>query len=195
LFNRKVLMEITETCYARDRSTWRKWLEKHHESFREVWLVYYKKHTGKPTVSYNDAVEEALCFGWIDSTVKRIDEEKYAQKFTPRKKNSKWSDWNKKRIKKLLAEGTMAPAGLKAIENVDLTIEPKSEQKELVIPDYIIEGLASNNKAFEFFSNLSPSRKRMFVGWIDSAKKEETRQRRLLETIRLCSENKLLPMM
>ena len=195
MFNKNTRMEITETCYARDRNTWRKWLEKHHESLREVWLVYYKKHTNKPTVSYIDAVEEALCFGWIDSTIKRIDDEKYAQKFTPRKRKSKWSDWNKKRVKKLIAENKMAPAGLKAIENVDLTIEAKPQQKELVIPDYIIDGLATSNRAFEFFNNLSPSRKRMFVGWIDSAKKEETRQRRLLETIRLCSENKLLPMM
>ena len=188
-------MEITETFYARDRNTWRKWLEKHHESYKEVWLVYYKKHTGKPTVSYNDAVEEALCFGWIDSTIKRIDDEKYAQKFTPRKRNSKWSDWNKKRVKKLIAGGILAPAGLKSIKNVDLTIETKSQQKELEVPAYIIEGLATSNRAFEFFSNLSPSRKRMFVQWIESAKKEETRQRRLLETIRLCSENRLLPMM
>ncbi len=188
-------MEITDTCYARDRATWRKWLEKNHESFREVWLVYYKKHTGKPTVSYNEAVEEALCFGWIDSTIKRIDDEKYAQKFTPRKRNSKWSDWNKKRVKKLIAENKMAPPGLKSIENIDLTIEAKPRQKDLVIPEYIIDGLATNNRAFDFFSQLSPSRKRMFMQWIESAKKEETRQRRLLETIRLCSENKMLPMM
>ena len=79
-------MEITETYYARNRKTWRKWLEKNHESLKEVWLVRYKKHTGKPTVSYNDSVEEALCFGWIDSIVKKVDEERYIQKFTPRKK-------------------------------------------------------------------------------------------------------------
>jgi len=188
-------MEITESFYARNRPAWRKWLEKNHDSLKEVWLIRYKKHTGKPTISYNDAVEEALCFGWIDSTIKRIDEEKYAQKFTPRNKKSMWSDWNKKRVKKMIAEGKMAPAGMKSIENVDLTIKEKQQDKEFVIPDYIIDGLSTNSKAFDFFSKLSPSRKRMFVGWIDSGKKEETRQRRLLETIRLCSENRLLPMM
>ena len=188
-------MDITETFSARDRLTWRKWLEKHHDSLREVWLVFYKKHTGKPTVSYDEAVEEALCFGWIDSTIKRMDEEKYAQKFTPRNRNSKWSDLNKKRVQKMIAGGWMAPAGLKSIENVDLAIKEKPRKKELILPDYIKEGLAANKKAFEFFNGLSPSRKRMFVQWIDSAKKEETRQRRLQETIRLCSENRLLPMM
>ena len=89
-------MEITKTYYVATRSEWCKWLQKHHTSATEIWLIYYKKHTGMPRVSYNDAVEEALCFGWIDSLVKRVDADTYAQKFTPRKSKSKWSELNKR---------------------------------------------------------------------------------------------------
>jgi len=90
-------MKITKTLYVTTRDEWRSWLEKNHKSEKEIWLIYYKKHTGKPRIPYDDAVEEALCFGWIDSIIKRIDEKKYAQKFSPRKQNSVWSDLNKKR--------------------------------------------------------------------------------------------------
>ena len=94
--------------YFRNRDKWRAWLEKHHAIEKEVWLVYYKKHTGKPCITYNEAVEEALCFGWIDSIVKAIDEKKYCQKFTPRKDNSKWSESNKKIVK----HGSMICGGI-----------------------------------------------------------------------------------
>lgn len=114
-------MEIPKTLHASNRDAWRAWLDRHHETEQEIWLVFYKKHTGKPGVSYEDAVEEALCFGWIDSIVRRIDDERYAQKFGPRKANSKWSESNKRRVRKMMEEGKMTAAGLAKISGLDLT--------------------------------------------------------------------------
>ena len=105
-------MEIGETLFFTNRQDWRKWLEKNYEDKKEIWLIYYKKHTKKPTIHYEDAVEEALCFGWIDSTVKRIDEEKHAQRYTPRNLKSVWSKQNINRVKKMIKEGKMTNLGL-----------------------------------------------------------------------------------
>jgi uncharacterized protein YdeI (YjbR/CyaY-like superfamily) len=104
-------MEVTETVYVSTRAAWRAWLKRHHASQKVVWLIYYKKGSGKPRVEYADAVEEALCFGWIDSTTKTLDAERYVQRFTPRKKGSNWSGPNLERIKRLVAAGQMTPAG------------------------------------------------------------------------------------
>ena len=97
--------------YMRSRAAWRNWLQKNHKARTEVWLVYYKKHTGKPTVTYDDAVEEALCFGWIDSTVRTIDDERYMQKFTPRRPGSVWSETNIKRARRMIDQGLMTESG------------------------------------------------------------------------------------
>ena len=105
-------MKITKTLYVTNRKEWRNWLLNNFDSKPEIWLIYYKKHTGKPRILYNDAVEEALCFGWIDSTIKRVDEEIYVQKFTPRKARSIWSDLNRKRAEKMINAGLMTSAGL-----------------------------------------------------------------------------------
>jgi len=105
-------VEITQTLYMPDRDEWRRWLADHHRTEREAWLLFYKKHTGKTGISYEDAVEEGLCFGWIDSLAQRIDDEKYAQKFSPRKPKSNWSESNKQRVRRLLREGKMTEAGL-----------------------------------------------------------------------------------
>ena len=104
-------MPITKSIYFATRGEWRDWLEKHHQSETEIWLIAFKKHTGRPSIPYGDAVEEALCFGWIDSIVKKLDEEKFAQKYTPRRDWKKWSDSNKKRMRQLIADGKMTPAG------------------------------------------------------------------------------------
>src|SRR5256885_14789235 len=124
-------MKISKTLYVTSRDDWRAWLEKNHETEKEVWLIYYKKHTNRPRIPYDDAVEEALCFGWIDSIVQKIDDERYAQKFTPRKSSSKWSESNKRRVRKLLQEGRMTQAGLAKIGGGGLKTEAraKSERK------------------------------------------------------------------
>lgn len=105
-------MDIGKTVYLTNRDDWRKWLKEHHTKEKEIWLIYYKKSTGKPTIEYNDAVEEALCFGWIDGIEKGIDEERFAGRFTPRRPKSNWSDSNKERMKKLIKTGEMTKAGL-----------------------------------------------------------------------------------
>src|SRR5947209_19674397 len=109
-------MKISETLHITNRDDWRAWLVKNHETEKEVWLVYYKKHTGQPRIPYDDAVEEALCFGWIDSIVKRIDGEKFAQKFTPRQDCTRWSALNRRRVRKLIQAGRMTEAGLTKID-------------------------------------------------------------------------------
>lgn len=109
MLHNKSDMEITETLYVTDRGAWRRWLEQHYRTSKEIWLIYYKKSSGKPSIPYNDAVEEALCFGWIDSTEKRIDDERYAGRFTPRNPKTPYAESNKERLHRLLAEGKVMP--------------------------------------------------------------------------------------
>lgn len=179
--------------YVTKRDEWRTWLEKNHHTEKEVWLIFYKKHTGKPTLLYDDAVEEALCYGWIDSIVKRIDDEKYCQKFTPRTKKSKWSELNKKRVKKLIKEGKMTEAGLAKIDEKMLN-EKEVKKKELVIPPEIETALQANEKVWENFVNLAPGYKRQYIGWVMDAKREETRKRRLNELMIVLEKNEKLGM-
>src|SRR5438105_963393 len=191
-------MKISKTLYVTSRDDWRAWLVKNHETEKEVWLIYYKKHTNQPRIPYEDAVEEALCFGWIDSIVQKIDDERYAQKFTPRKSSSQWSELNKRRVRKLLKEGKMTQAGLAKIGAGVLEAEertkPARKSKELVIPSYLSEALRANKKAWENFNNLSPSYRRQYVGWVATAKKEETRKKHIREAIKLLARNEKLGM-
>src|SRR5512132_3621352 len=113
-------MDMRKTLYVTDREKWRAWLAKHHRSETEIWLVYYKKQSGRPRIPYDHAVEEAICFGWIDSIVKRLDDERFAQKFTPRRDSTRWSALNKRRLRKLIREGRMTEAGLAKIDLVML---------------------------------------------------------------------------
>jgi uncharacterized protein YdeI (YjbR/CyaY-like superfamily) len=191
-------MKIRKTLYVTNRDDWRAWLEKNHETEKEVWLVYYKKHTNRPRIPYDDAVEEALCFGWIDSIVQKIDDERYAQKFTPRKNSSKWSELNKRRVRKLLREGKMTPAGLAKIGDGVLEAgegsKSESKTKGLIIPESLEESLRANGKAWENFNRLAPSYRRQYIGWITSAKKEETRNKRIREAVELLARNEKLGM-
>jgi uncharacterized protein YdeI (YjbR/CyaY-like superfamily) len=187
-------MGISQTLYVTSRVEWRTWLAKHHSSQSEVWLVYYKKHTGVPRIPYDDAVEEALCFGWIDSIVKRIDDAKFAQKFTPRKDRTKWSALNKKRVRKLIKEGRMTEVGLAKVDFAALDEEPQANpaRRKLPLPRFVKQALMANPKAWEHFQNLAPSYRRHYIGWIMHAKKEETRLRRLKEAIALLEQNQKL---
>jgi uncharacterized protein YdeI (YjbR/CyaY-like superfamily) len=185
-------MKISNRVYVTDRDQWRKWLEKNHEIKNEVWLLYYKKHAGKPQVPYNDSVEEAICFGWIDSIVKRIDDEKYVRRFTPRKNTSNWSESNKKRAKKMIEEKKMTEAGLKKMNFQNRESESSKEEK-LVIPSYMRKAFAAGD-VWENFCNLALTYKKQYVGWIASAKREKTREKRLEEALRLLKENKKLPL-
>src|SRR2546426_7661477 len=141
---------------VRSRRQWRAWLAKHHTSSPGVWLVFYKIHTGVKSISYEDTVREALCFGWIDSLIKRLDEDQYALKVTPRKPTSKWSDINRKRWAELKAAGVLTPAGLGAAPTNN-TYAPKPVIPEL--PAYIAKALKTNSKAWEFFRELAPTQR------------------------------------
>ena len=179
-------MEISNSFYAKDRNQWRKWLEQHYQSEKEIWLIYFKKHTGKPRVPYNDAVEEALCFGWIDSTIKKIDNDRYMQKFTPRNKGSKWSDWNIKRMVKMLTEEKVLPEGKALYEHwkksgKSAVNAPKGELQD--VPDDLKEALSTNPIALDFFETLAASYRRNYLAWITDAKKEETRRRRIEKAV------------
>lgn len=191
-------MNISKNLYAANREEWRAWLEKNHATEDEIWLIYYKKNTGKSGITYNEAVEEALCFGWIDSIIQKIDSDKYARKFTPRKSNSRWSALNKKRVAMLIQAGKMTKAGLAAANysgaEDDYGRTPERAQQNLIPPPFLKQVLRRNPKAWENFQSLAPSYRRNYIGWITAAKSGETRNKRLAEAIALLTENKKLPM-
>jgi len=161
---------------------WRDWLERNHATAREVWLAYYKKGSGKRSVTYEEALEEALCFGWIDSTVRRLDAERYMQRYTPRKDDSLWSTANKARVKKLTAEGRMAEAGMAKIRtakrNGMWTHLDKIDRK-LEMPEELMAALDRRPAAKAEFEKLAASHKKMWGGWIADAKRPETKERRI----------------
>jgi uncharacterized protein YdeI (YjbR/CyaY-like superfamily) len=182
--------------YVNTKNEWRRWLQKNHCNVNELWLIFYKKETGKPTLNYGDAVEEALCFGWIDSIVKKINEEKYVRKFTPRKKSSVWSELNKKRVKKLIKDGRMTEFGLEKITAAKKsgTWNKKTEPPKVScdVPKDFMSALNKNRKAKSNFEKFSPSDKKRYYMWINIAKKKETKDRRIKESIELLSKNKEL---
>jgi len=192
------VQKTAEKLYVANRDEWREWLTKNHKIKKEIWLIYYKKHTGKPRIPYNDAVEEAICLGWIDSTVKKLDGEKYSQKFTPRSAKSKWSRLNIQRAKKMMEAGRITKSGLvkcqDAIKNSEKDPRAKPSKKKLTIPTDLKEELSAKEKVWKNFNNLAPSYQRLYIGWITDAKKEETRKRRLKEAMTLLKQNKRLGM-
>lgn len=172
------------------RQAWREWLARNHDRSKGLWLAYYKKGTGKPSVTYEEALQEALCFGWIDSTVGRIDEQRYKQKYTPRNEKSVWSASNKARIEKLVAEGRMAPPGLAKVEAAkrDGSWESLSDVDRIGrggdIPSDLLEALAREPRAKSLFEGRPPSEKKLWAYWVLSAKRPETRARRIAETVK-----------
>src|SRR5262245_19734241 len=178
-----------DTLDIRTRRRWRAWLTKHHTSSPGIWLVFHKRHTGVTSILHEDAVREALCFGWIDSLIKRLDDDRYAIKVTPRRPTSKWSALNRRRWTELKAAGLLAPAGLSASPTAN-TYTPKPLILEL--PSYIARAFKANPKAWKFFRNLPPRERRHFVVWIHLAKRSDTRERRVRESVDLLSEGKRL---
>ena len=186
----------TKVCPS-SRAEWRSWLSENHLTEKEVWLYYYKKHTDKPTVSYRDSVEEALCFGWIDGIKKTIDDERYCHRFSPRKTGSKWSPLNIELAKRMIDLGKMTPAGQTAFEQRETYDEKFLEarrKKEFTLSPEIKKALKENHTAWENFNNLAPSYRKQYVGWLTSAKKPETRTKRLEQALRLLEQSKKLEM-
>ena len=185
-----------KNVYVKNRNQWRNWLEKNHDREEKgIWLVFYKKKTNMPSLDYEDAVEEAVCFGWIDSIIKKIDDEKYARKFTPRKDKSLWSQLNKKRVNKMIKEGKMAEAGLAKIKKAKKTgvwqKEPRP-QLSFDMPPEFAKALAKNKKAKENFDALADSYRKYYIGWIAYAKRPETKKKRIAESIALLEQGKKL---
>lgn len=177
------------TLELRTRAAWRQWLAKHHATSPGVWLVRHKQHAGVESMPYEDVVGEALCYGWIDSLVKRLDDDRYASKVTPRQKTSKWSEINRKRWKQLKAAGLLAAPGLAAAPTAN-RYAPRPGIPEL--PAYIGKAFKANRKAWQHFQALARTYRRDFVVWIHTAKRPETRDRRIRQSIELLSAGQKL---
>ena len=174
---------------VRTREQWRQWLAKHHASSGGIWLVRHKQHTGVQSMPYEDLACEALCFGWVDSLIKRLDNNRYAIKVTPRKPTSKWSEINRRRWSKLKAAGLLTPAGRAAAPTANrYAAHPPIPE----LPAYIAKAMKTNVKAWQCFQQLAPTYRRDFVVWIHTAKRPETRDKRIRDTIALLAAGKKL---
>ncbi|MBT3375403.1 MAG: hypothetical protein HN742_14425 [Lentisphaerae bacterium] len=170
------------------RKQWREWLVDNHARKKGVWLVFHKKHTGIEDVPYEETVEEALCFGWIDSIIKRLDDDRYARKYTPRNSGSNWSKLNKDRVEKMLKAGLVTDDGLRLINEAKASGEWEQQRGRPqlpppVMPEELRDALAENPHAKEYFLALAPSYRKDYVLWVGMAKRAETRQRRAREAI------------
>ncbi|MCX6246626.1 MAG: YdeI/OmpD-associated family protein [Bacteroidetes bacterium] len=193
-------MKELEQIYFNNKESFHCWLQKNHDKSLGVWIVFFKKHVNVECIKYNESLEEALCFGWIDSVIKKIDDDQYARKFTPRTNTSKWSELNKKIVTALIKKGKMTEEGLKKIDiylktgRVDWENKEFEEKeiKEIDIPDFIMEEFAKNEPALTNFNNLAQTYKRHYILWITNAKREETIHNRLKESVELLKENQKL---
>lgn len=187
------LVKPMKTLYLKNRKQWREWLEKNHSKQDEIWLIYYKKHTKKPTIPYQDAVEEAICFGWIDGKVRSIDDEKYMQRYTPRRKGSIWSLLNKKRAQKMIKQGKMTKPGLETIKQAKKNgnwQKAYSSKTKPVMPLELKNALKTSKKASENLNKLTNSQQNQYITWIAWAKTKETREKRVKEVIKRLEKGK-----
>lgn len=176
-------MDITNTLYVINRKDWRDWLQSNYKSETDIWLVYYRKESGKPRIPYNEAVEEALCFGWIDSINRNIDQDRFAQRFTPRKAGSGYSQTNKERLKKLISQGKVMPEVLATLEDLDL--------ENFEYPQDIMAAIRENEQAWENFQRYSGSYQRIRIAYIDGAKdRPDEYEKRLKHFIKMTEQNK-----
>jgi len=177
-------MEIGKTLYVSNRKDWRAWLRKNCKKERDIWLIYYKKDSGKPRIPYNDAVEEALCFGWIDSIIKKVDAERFAQRFSPRNPKSPYSQANTERLQSLIAKGKVAKDVLATLGNL-------TKEEEFVVPPDILKAIKADKDAWRNFQKLSPRYIRIRVGFIDrSRNRPDFFRTRLSYFIRMTAKGK-----
>jgi uncharacterized protein YdeI (YjbR/CyaY-like superfamily) len=185
-----------KTLEIKNRAEWRTWLAANHDKETEVWLIYHKKITGQACIEYEASLEEALCYGWVDSLIKKLDDTKYARKFTPRKENSKWSLVNKKHAQQLVKDGLMTEHGLKQVEAAKQSghWDNPTQKPELIfeMPAEFAEALRKDKRAGETFGKLAPVYQKQYLGWIEVAKRPETREKRIKESIRLLAAGKKL---
>jgi uncharacterized protein YdeI (YjbR/CyaY-like superfamily) len=175
--------EEPQPFYPDSRQAWREWLQTNHQTEQSVWVLYYKKKTNVPSLTWSEAVDEALCFGWIDSTAKPIDDQTYRQFFSKRKPKSVWSKVNKEKVKNLIEQGLMMQAGLDSIaiakQNGSWTI--LDEVEELIVPDDLDAALEAQTGAKAFFMGLTKSTRKVMLQWLVLAKQATTRQKRIRE--------------
>lgn len=177
-------MEIGPTLTVKDRSEWRQWLAENHASAKEIWLVYCSDSSGKANISYLHAVEEALCFGWIDSTAKKLDDGRRAQRFTPRRPKSNWTELNKERARRLIASGLMTEAGRAKLP--DLSVD------SFRIADDILQALQADAQTWENFQNFPPLYQRIRIAHIENARKQPAEfQKRLANFLKKTKQNKM----
>jgi uncharacterized protein YdeI (YjbR/CyaY-like superfamily) len=178
---------------ATDRESWRAWLTANHAAVKEVWVLFPKKNTGQPCMSYEDSVEEALCFGWVDSIIKRVDDETYARKFTPRTDKVNWSEVNKRRVAKCIREGRMTEIGMAKIQYSESSKQSRPAIPKVVpVPSFMIKAMEAKPTALANFNALPPSEQRRYALWVTMAKRQETRERRLRESIEMLAANRRL---
>lgn len=186
-------MKENPVLYFKNKNEWRKWLEENHKKFNEVWLIHYKKPTSKKSVNHFDAVEEALCFGWIDSKLKKIDDEKFILKYSPRKQKSFWSKINKEKAEELIAMGKMTQAGIEKIKEAkkhghwDTAYTNLKKER---LPSDLKIALMKNKIAWNNFQNFANSYRNMYIGWVNNSKTEVTRKRRIDEVVNRAANNK-----
>jgi uncharacterized protein YdeI (YjbR/CyaY-like superfamily) len=186
---------MDEALYFQTRADWRDWLSKNHAIATCVWFFFYKKSTGKKGVTLDEAVEEAICFGWIDGKLKRVDESRFMVRFSIRKDNSVWSQINRLRAEKLIADGKMTSAGLTKIEQAkesgywDKAYTNKIKDE---LPVDLLEALQKDKKALDNFQHFANTYQNMYVGWVNSAKNNETRKRRIDKIVEQARRNKKL---
>ena len=189
-------MSIPE-LYFTSRAEWRDWLASNHErNEKGIWLVYCKKESGLPSLGYDESVEEALCFGWVDSLIRKLDEQRFVRKFTPRKENSLWSDTNKMRVARLIEKGLMQEPGLGLVEAArknglwDKT--PIPPRLEFGMHAEFSKALQENSKAGNNFENLAPGHQKQYLAWINHARRDATRTKRIKEAIALLKRGEKL---
>ncbi len=179
--------------YFRTPAAFRRWLARHHASAAELWVGYYKKGTGTPSITWPESVDEALCFGWIDGIRKSVDEDRYVIRFTPRRPASHWSAVNLRRVRALIAEGRMTPAGLAAFDRRRAEAPYSYQQRPRALPAAYRAALQARAGAWEFFRAQPPGYRRTATAWVMSARREETRRRRLETLVRHSAKGERIP--
>jgi len=185
---------MDNTFTAENTRQWREWLMENHEDSTEVWLVFWKKHTGKRCIDYDESVCEALCFGWIDGLIKPLDEDRYVRRFSPRQQKSPWSPLNRERALEMIREGRMTEAGMDAVRAARENGTWYQTPKQIEMPDELEDELDNNPEAALFFSELAPTYRKHYMGWVGDAKRPETRRKRAREACELLSKGMKLPM-
>ena len=179
-------LDIDQALFFKNRTQWRKWLEQNHDKASEALVIHYRKDSGKKGLNHFEAVEDALCFGWIDSILRRLDDERFVLKYTPRKANSVWSKVNKDKAEQLIKAGLMTPAGMAKIEEAKKNGNWDNAYTSLIketLPTDLKQALMRNKKAWYNFQKFATTYRNMYTGWLDSAKTDATRQKRIAEII------------